>query len=360
MDRTPQPARTGLIHRLKPHISRINFYRFCQYLEQAAPHTPPLGSSANPADDPVRFRPHPGMGFPASELKAVKYDAQQPDAPPTVRTTFLGLYGVDSPLPTAYLDDIAQGKDGHEAVMAFLDIFNHRFTTQYYRIWRKYNYPASFEPGARDAISRCLLGLIGLGIPGSENHIATPVSRFLALLSVMRLPTRTAEGVTALVALLAPKTQATVTPHDPQSVVLQTRACLSRTSRIDLTTRALLGRTGTDVNSQLLLQLYTEEADEVRGWLPGGQLHTDLLVLLRVYLGWRCHARLQLTLPVSLLPAAQLGKQRVQIGLTGILRASGSAPDTGTVTVKLGRYQGLMPGSTRWDRERITHVHYPL
>jgi predicted component of type VI protein secretion system len=43
-------------------------------------------------------------------------------------------------------------------------------------------------------------------------------------------------------------------------------------------------------------------------------------VLLRVYLGWRCQARLQLTLPVSLLPAAQLGKQRVQIGRTGILR----------------------------------------
>jgi hypothetical protein len=56
-------------------------------------------------------------------------------------------------LPTAYLDDIAQEKDGHEAVMAFLDIFNHRFTTQYYRIWRKYNYPASFEPGAMDVIS---------------------------------------------------------------------------------------------------------------------------------------------------------------------------------------------------------------
>ncbi|WP_142914495.1 type VI secretion system baseplate subunit TssG, partial [Klebsiella pneumoniae] len=102
-----------------------------------------------------------------------------PDAPPTVRTTFLGLYGVDSPLPTAYLDYITQRHDGHDAVMAFLDIFNHRFITQYYRIWRKYNYPASFEAGAVDDISRCLLGLIGLGIPGSENHIATPVSRFL-------------------------------------------------------------------------------------------------------------------------------------------------------------------------------------
>ena len=183
MDRASQPARTGLTDRLAPDIARINFYRFCQLLEQSQQNAP-LGSTDSPATDAVRFRPHPGMGFPVSELKNVERDAGNPDAPPTVRTTFLGLYGVDSPLPTAYLDYITQRHDGHDAVMAFLDIFNHRFITQYYRIWRKYNYPASFEAGAVDDISRCLLGLIGLGIPGSENHIATPVSRFLALLSV--------------------------------------------------------------------------------------------------------------------------------------------------------------------------------
>ena len=204
----------------------------------------------------------------------------------------------------------------------------------------------------------CLLGLIGLGIPGSENHIATPVSRFLALLSVMRLPTRTAEGVTALVGLLAPLTKATVVPHDPQPVILPAPAGLSKNSRISLKTRTLLGRTGTDVNSQLLLKLYTEDAAEARGWLPDGQLHSDLLVLLRVYLGWRCQARLQLTLPVSLLPAARLGKQRVQISRTGILRASFAAPATGTVTVSLGRYQGLIPALSIRNRESMTHVSY--
>ena len=354
MDRASQPARTGLTDRLAPDIARI---RFCQLLEQSQQKAP-LGSTDSTAADAVRFRPHPGMGFPVSELKNVERDVDNPDAPPTVRTTFLGLYGVDSPLPTAYLDYITQRHDGHDAVMAFLDIFNHRFITQYYRIWRKYNYPASFEAGAVDDISRCLLGLIGLGIPGSENHIATPVSRFLALLSVLRLPTRTADGVTALLGLLAPQTKATVVPHDPQPVILPAPVGLSKNSRISLKTRTLLGRTGTDVNSQLLLKLYTEDAAEARGWLPGGQLHSDLLVLLRVYLGWRCQARLQLTLPVSLLPAARLGKQRVQISRTGILRASFAAPATGTVTVSLGRYQGLIPALSIRNRECMTHVSY--
>ena len=44
MDRASQPARTGLTDRLAPDIARINFYRFCQLLEQSQQNAP-LGST---------------------------------------------------------------------------------------------------------------------------------------------------------------------------------------------------------------------------------------------------------------------------------------------------------------------------
>lgn len=147
MARESQPARTGLTLALDKDIWRVNFYRFCQLLEQENPGAPKLGTTSHSGNDPVRFRPWPGMGFPVSTLKAVETDEDHPTLPPTVRTTFLGMYGVDSPLPTSYLDDIAQRREGYEAVTSFLDIFSHRITTQYYRIWRKYAYPATFEAG---------------------------------------------------------------------------------------------------------------------------------------------------------------------------------------------------------------------
>ncbi|VTO28032.1 type VI secretion protein [Klebsiella pneumoniae] len=87
-----------------------------------------------------------------------------------------GCTGVDSPLPTAYLDDIAQHREGHEALQGLLDIFSHRIMTQFYRIWRKYSWPATFEPGGTDRLSQSLLGLAGLGIPGTTQHIASPAS----------------------------------------------------------------------------------------------------------------------------------------------------------------------------------------
>ncbi|HEX8595554.1 MAG TPA: type VI secretion system baseplate subunit TssG [Pseudomonas sp.] len=363
MERESQSAysrlkNTGLLDALRGSVAEANLYRFCQLLEQALPDHPPLGSTAHPADDPVRFRPDPGMGFPAGELKAIETVDAFPDRPATVRTRLLGLYGVDSPLPTAYLDDIAQRREGHEALEAFLDIFNHRIFTQFYRVWRKYSYPATFEAGGKDSTSQCLLGLIGLGIPGTAKQIATPVSRFLALLSVMRLPTRNAEGIVALVKLLAPHTEARITPHWPQKILLMNPASLSSCRPVSLSQGTPLGSVGHDANTQLLLALFTENLEEARNWLPGAPLHNDLMVLLRVYLGWRCTAKLQLSLPVRSLPKPALGNSQVLLGMTGVLGLGNDSrrdADHDTITINLGRYQGL---SNNPQEREVQHVAY--
>ncbi|MCY1426044.1 type VI secretion protein [compost metagenome] len=363
MEREPQSAysrlkASGLLDVLAGRVSEANLYRFCQLVEAAVPDNPPLGTTTRPSDDAVRFRPHPGMGFPAGELKAIEYDEEHPERPATVRTRLLGLYGVDSPLPTAYLDDIAQRREGHEALEAFLDIFNHRIFTQFYRIWRKYSYPATFKAGGTDSTSQCLLGLIGLGIPGTANHIATPVSRFLALLSVMRLPTRNAEGISALVTLLAPNTQVRVMPHWPRKVALAQPASLSRDNPVSLSQGTPLGSMGADANSQVRLELFTEDLAEAQGWLPGRQLHTDLLVLLRVYLGWRCTAKLALTLPVKCLPKPVLGGPPVWLGLTGVLGLDPDNPapvEQPCITVNLGRYQGLIQNMKPRETQHVAY-----
>lgn len=343
MERESQPARTGLTEDLGKEIWRVNFYRFCQLLEQNSPDGYLLGTADKPSGDPVRFRPWPGMGFPASELRTVETDEEHPERPPTVRTTFLGMYGVDSPLPTAYLDDIAQCREGGEATTAFLDIFSHRFTTQYYRIWRKYAYPATFEAGATDATSQCLLGLVGLGIPGTAENVATPVSRFLALLGSMRLPTRNAEGIRQLVSLLAPETTTTIISPDPVKIQVAQRSGLGASRRVALSQRATLGKTGKEACSRILLVLATNSQQEAAGWLPGGQLHADLKVLLRVYLGYRSDVRLRLTVPVSALPEPRLGHEcRIRLGRTGVLGLKGDRPGKRThLTVSLGYYAGL-------------------
>lgn len=315
----------------------FNFYRFCQLVEQLSPGKPPLGSTFSPKQDAVRFRPHPGMGFPVSTLKAVDTDPDHPEQPPTVRTTFMGLYGVDSPLPTSYIDDIAQRRDGHEALEAFLDIFNHRMMTQFYRIWRKYNYPATFEAGGTDKTSRSLMALTGI------THGPTPTSRLLALLQPLMRTTRTAEGIASVIKTQAPQTQVTVNPH--QVITMPSgsqQARFSLTQPQYLGEHLVLGSEAEDANYRIGVALYTEDPAEAKGWLPGGQLGEDVFSLLGIYLGCDYDASLTLTIPMSLAPVPRLGDPFLLSGYNVVLglREDNLDEMPRQVTMNLGRVRG--------------------
>lgn len=358
MGREAQSSYSRLTSRLEADLHQINFYRFCQLLEKRQPGKPLLGATSHPSDDPVRFCPHPGMSFPVSELKAVEYDEEDDTEPPVIRTTFMGLYGVDSPLPTAYLDDITQRREGHEALQGFLDIFSHRILTQFYRIWRKYSYPASFEPGGTDALSQCLLGLVGLGIPGTAKHIATPVSRFLALLGVLRQPGKTQEGMQALVSLLAPDTTVQVSPYCLRPVEVSQPMGFYEEDDFLLNGNTLLGDEAMDASSQLLIALSTDNEQEAEGWKPDGLLYQDFLVMLRVYLGWRFKAKITLTTRTRLLAVPPLGDGPFWLGMNGVLGAEeGEFQDDipPTFTTELGYYSGMKPATPQQGNRRVTY-----
>lgn len=55
---------------LGDRLPYMNFYRFCQLLEQSQPDKPVIGSTWQVRHEPVRFRPHSGMGLPGGELHA--------------------------------------------------------------------------------------------------------------------------------------------------------------------------------------------------------------------------------------------------------------------------------------------------
>ncbi|EAA8946733.1 type VI secretion system baseplate subunit TssG [Salmonella enterica] len=351
MEREPSVSFTTLNDAFGERLPYTHFYRFLQWLEKTHPEYPPLGSSRRIGDDPVRLRPYAGMGFPAGEFKGIEINPDDnPDSPPTVRTTFMGLYGITSPLPTQYIDDITQRREGHETVEHFLDIFNHRLITQYYRIWRKHSYPASFEDGGTDAISQCLLGLAGLGIPGTAEHLDTPLSRFLGMLPALQVPGRTAEGVAQVVKMVTPDTTATVLPHHKRRVEVP-ELTLSTAGGFCLGDHLVLGGVATDVNGTIDIRLYTESKADLQGWFPPDfTLYNDLLALLRVYLGWRYDAHISLTFPRRLLPRPRLTCQysddSVYMGYSCLL---GHDPDDMTpdpampdrLTVSLGYYEGL-------------------
>jgi type VI secretion system protein ImpH len=159
----------------------------------------------------------------------------------------------------------------------------------------------------------------------------------------MRLPTRNAEGIRALVSLLAPNTRAIITEPDPVKVHIDNRSGLGAGNRIRLSQRATLGKTAREACSRVLVTLETEDPAEAEGWLP---------VASSIPICWSCcasiwyrsDARLRLTVPVRLLPEPRLGKgRRIQLGRTGLLglKAGKLSNNRESLTVSLGCYEGL-------------------
>lgn len=296
------------------------------------------------------------MGFPASELKAVEYDEADDSRPPVIRTTFMGLYGVDSPLPTAYLDDIAQHREGHEALQGLLDIFSHRIMTQFYRIWRKYSRPPPLSPAA-PIVSQSLLGLAGLGIPGTTQHIASPASRFLALTGVLRQPGKTQQGIQALVTLLAPETTVRVSPYSLRPVAISQPLGFYGDDDFFLDGNTPLGDEAMDASSQLLVALTTDNPAEAQGWKPDGPLFRDFhpaAGIPRLAIPGQHHP--DRADPTAGCPAA--GDEPFWLGMNGVLgvgdgESEGDIPQT--FTTELGTYTGLQPATFLQGNRRVTY-----
>ncbi|EFN9665279.1 type VI secretion system baseplate subunit TssG, partial [Escherichia coli] len=142
-----------------------------------------------------------------------------------------------------------------------------------------------------------------------------------------------------------PGTQARVWHHDRRRIPLKTPLAMRVHQPVSLKTRPVMGDHATDVNGQVLLQLSTQTGSEVQGWLPGGQLYSDLLALLHVYLGSRLDVRLQLCVERSLLPDARLSCRPAagspQLGRTAVMRTQAKITTSAArvMTISLGRYQ---------------------
>ncbi len=199
---------------------------------------------------------------------------------------------------------------------------------------------------------------MGLGIPGTAEHIATPVSRFLSLLGVLQQPGKTQEGMQALVSLLAPDTRVQMSPYCLRPVEIIPPLGFYGNDDFLLDGNMPLGDEAMDANSQLLIALSTDNEQESQGWKPDGLLYQDFLVMLRVYLGWRFKAKITLTIRTRLLAVPPLGEGPFWLGMNGVLGADKDeiADDIPpTFTTELGYYTGLEPAKPQQGNRRVTY-----
>ena len=152
----------------------FDFFQAVCLLAQLRRELKPVGTAAAPHTEVVRFRAWNTLTFPPSAVHSIEEDS---GGPPYMTVAFLGLTGPKGTLPVHYTELLLERElTGDRALTDFLNIFNHRLISLFYRAWEKHHFSIGYgrarrTPPAEDPFTWYLYNLIGMGTDGLRGRL---------------------------------------------------------------------------------------------------------------------------------------------------------------------------------------------
>lgn len=317
-DEAPEAAASfpehGVFGRLFREGHRFGFFQAVRLLEQLFEDTPAPGATPDIRAEPIRFRPATALVFPATDVKRI---TRNEDASVDVVATFMGLYGIDSPLPYYFYDELATEHEDTVPHRDFLDIFNHRLYAYFYRAWKKYRPGLHYRTGGGDAQSARLLALAGLGTPHALDEPPVPPMRLAALAGRLGRQARNAEGLEAMLGVLLDGMPVRVIENVPRWVPIRSRPALGANGQAaHLGQNATIGERVYDRSGKFRIRLGPMGVEDYLALLPGGDRAETMRQLVRMYAPDYLDFDLELHVRSDELPTTQLGDDTAKLGLT--------------------------------------------
>jgi type VI secretion system protein ImpG len=253
-------------------------FSLAQVLRLALAHLGPDAMERNR----LRVRPGYSLGFPAADVAGVK---RTTDGGLLVTATFGGLYGVDSPLPNHYSEDILDEVANDESALRdFTDIIHQRLYYLYYQCWSKYKLFFRVVEERNPADCRRLHCLLGLG----EQELAECVPESWSVLGYSGLFTRFGRPVAGLEAMLRSDlaierveviqcVRRMVPIPEEQQMRLD---CANNTLDVD----AVLGPEVEDRMGKMTIRIGPLSWEQYNALLPDAPLYNRLALLVNLYL----------------------------------------------------------------------------
>lgn len=157
----------------------FDFFQAVRIMEKLDPNRKAIGRAGPPNAEVVRLRSHLSLSFPPSSIFDLSKSRLQPV--PVMTVSFMGLYGPSGMLPRHYTELLMRiDKEGRgpekNSLRDWLDVFNHRFISLFYRAWEKYRFYIPYERGdyalsEPDAFTHSLFSMLGLGMAPVRNRL---------------------------------------------------------------------------------------------------------------------------------------------------------------------------------------------
>ncbi|OLE51440.1 MAG: hypothetical protein AUG51_23390 [Acidobacteria bacterium 13_1_20CM_3_53_8] len=153
---------------------RFDFFQAVRLLERIDPRRLPIGHEGDALREAVRFRTRQTLSFPASEIhQLTRNGTDEKDEPPEMMVAFMGATGPLGVLPHQYTELLMErARYNDTAFWSFLDIFNHRMISLFYRAWEKHHFPIAYERGVVDQFTAYLFDIVGMGTRGLRGRLS--------------------------------------------------------------------------------------------------------------------------------------------------------------------------------------------
>lgn len=217
-----------LLRRLAAAPADFDFYAALRLIECAHPELPRVGQARRPQDEALRFGQQPSLAFEPAMLAALQHgaaaraggasdgglgdgladgggaaaDGAGAGPAPRLLVNFFGLLGANGPLPThltEYIRDRLRNVND-PTLTAFLDVFNHRMISLFYRAWSSAQPAVSLDRPGADRFTDYIASLIGLGMPSLRQRDAVPDFAKLHYAGRMAQQARNGAGLEAVLA----------------------------------------------------------------------------------------------------------------------------------------------------------------
>lgn len=295
MEASVRPHLPALIEEL---LADAPHYDFCQAV-RLAEELSPGGQRPGRLPAGMRLRPAAEISFPAADIRRCRLDGQ---GRLEFQLGFLGLYGVDAPVPHDLLEAAAGEEESAAPLRAFLDIFSARLYELLYFGWKKYR-PAG--TGGSTLFEKYLDALSGLG----EGE-AGPEERLFAGPYGGRV--RSAEALSGLLSEYL-ETQVEVRSFRPRWIKVAGRPVLGG-GDLALGENVVLGERILDVTRRVEIRIGPLSPARARDLFPGGSRSAVLYRLVWRYLPPAVDFELCLLVRSEGGPPLTLGKDDIRLG----------------------------------------------
>lgn len=157
----------------------FDFHQAVKILEGLRPGCVPFGTGDDPLKEALIIRSRVTLSASGSDVYSLKF-AHNTQKPPVLTVSFMGIAGIQGPLPTPYTElVIAQMKNGDTAFRDFLDIFNHRLISFWHRVRMKVVLGLAQISPLETPAGKVFIDLIGLENKFLKNKLAVSDHRLM-------------------------------------------------------------------------------------------------------------------------------------------------------------------------------------